>query len=135
MEYKDVSIKNLINKMHIILKYYDNNLNFIWYQNTVDIIIETVGDLKYNQSLMLILKFIVPDDYPNPDNIYRIDNITLFLYNSSITNFFESCIIIDGNDDIHIFGKRLIPGQEANITFILPALYFSVYKEFEVSGA
>jgi hypothetical protein len=125
MAYKNRPITNIVNKAHIYLTYYDKNNTFWQYWNDFDVLIETIGDLNVNSCLTIYFKFIVPSDYPAPENILRIEYIQIALYNTEELGSYPNFIFISGQNYESIFGKPLRPNEEAKLMFVIPGLQFN----------
>jgi hypothetical protein len=126
MAYKNRPLSSIVDKMFIDFMYYDTTDSRIYYQKTVDVIVETIGDLYSSDSFTLIFKFIVPDDFPPPNQIVRFDWITILLYHSEEGREF---ININSDNMIYLFGKNLSAGEEAKLTFVIPRLTFNIFSQ------
>jgi hypothetical protein len=129
MGYKNRPITDLVNKAYIKYRYYDKSRNYQRYDAEVDITIETIGDLRNDYSLTIIFKFTVPSDFPSMDNISRVIYFDIWLYHTSEGTYLTGCIYISAEKVEYVFGKYLTPGEEAQITFTIPALTFLLYSK------
>jgi hypothetical protein len=126
MAYKNRSLTSIVDKVFIYFQYLDNNYRLNVYETELDVIIETKGDLKANENLTMIFKFNVPSDFPSPSEISEFQIIEIVFYHSEEGFNYPGCIFVSANDDLFLFGQRLIPNSEAKLVFTLPKLYFGI---------
>lgn len=130
MAYKDKPLSNFVNKVYFYFSYNDTNGNYQTYENNLDVIIETHGDLSDRYSLVLKFKFTIPSDFPTSDNISNISNITLYFYHTDETSVNYYGFQVQTKDDVLVFGQKLAPNQEVSLTFIVPMLSFQIFDTF-----
>jgi hypothetical protein len=135
MAYKDRPLTSIVDMMYIEFYYKNTQNQYVFYDNDIPINIESIGDLVLYNSLTLIFKFVVPSDFPSPENVNEIDFINLYLYNTNEGNKYQPCIYINSNSDELLFGQRLAPGQEAKLIFVIPTLSFYIHSQQSSSSS
>jgi hypothetical protein len=128
MAYKNRALTDLVNKMYLRISYYDNNYNYNYYDDILDVRIDTIGDFSTDKNLTLIFTFTVPSDFPDLESAQRINYIEIYLYHTAEGEFPEPCIYIMSNSYEKLFGKKPNPNEDAKLIFTFPRLEFTIYE-------
>jgi hypothetical protein len=127
MAYSSRPLSSIVNKMSYYMYYKNTSGSWRSYNKTIDITVMTQGDLNIYNSLVLSFAFIVPDDFPQADTIQQISTIRIFLYHSEEYYYSDYFMQIYTDSMELLFGRKINPGENANITFIFPQLQYYVY--------
>jgi len=135
MAYDNRPLISIVNKLDLIFEYKDVNANFVFYATTVDVTIESIGQLNSESNLTLIFKFTVPADFPSRTQIDKVENIEVFLFHTDEDTSWPPFLYIRSDNEELVFGKELEAEQEAKIIITIPRLRFDFYTYTQVSNA
>jgi hypothetical protein len=104
------------------MSYKDSNNHNLYYFADLDLQVTATNDLSSYRSLVLEFAFTLPSDFPS--DVQKINQLILYLYHTSVSEYLFLIIRTDMPDKI--FSTPLEPNATLSFSLIFPMLQFDI---------